>query len=124
MYARAAKPDPCPLCKNKIGSGTLACTPCEMPPLRIEIPEKLVLSFLIKLIARLTAPVTCCLDIGRGLPRSSRKLAKSGGQCGHRAAGLSCFVHLADTASLRSVIMFRSRFTIHLVFVEPFNNLG
>ena len=124
MYALAAIPEPCPLCRNSIGSGTLACTACEIPPLRMEIPEKVELSVVIRLIAFRTAPETCCRDIGSGLPFSTRKLAKSGGQCGHRAAGLLRLVHSADTAKFRSPIMACSRRTMQSSRVEPRNNLG
>jgi hypothetical protein len=98
MYALAANLEPCPLCRYRIGSGTLSWTACEIPPRLIEIPEKLALSGRIRLIAFLTAPEICCRDIGATRPSTLRKLAKRGGQCGHLAAGRLRFVHSGDTA--------------------------
>ena len=92
--------------------------------MRIEIPEKLELSFVTKLMAFLTALVTCCLDIGSARPLSVRKLANSGGQCGHRAAGFRRLVHSAETSRPRSAIILRNRRTIHNSRVDPLSNLG
>jgi len=124
MYARAAKPAPCPLCRNRIGSGTLACTAADIPPRRIEIPETLFDSIPINLSDFATAPEICCLDIRCRCPSTRRSLENSGGQCRHLAAGFNPLVHCAEILFPSSSIIFVILRIVHNSYVEPGSRRG